>query len=321
MKATEKRIMWLLFILLGAIFLIVTGLTVTFLCNTNQQEVIISGQFALVGGRPVIIKEGNIFEYEKDETWRQLELAGKAKQVVRGEVLCVLYKDGGLYYGENLDLSSEVFPLTSAYNLYMANLALKLNDKEPFININQSIEYLGFRALLQNGDILYQGAGRYERYQMEKETPIFLSGSYILTAQGNVYCLNVNLEDDSSIVSTDLKCVYDGGDIVAISASETAARCLGLRRNGKVISWSDIGSLDVTGWRNVVAISQGFNYAVGLDNQGRMFYVDYNSISTEAVSKALKQWIDVAQIAVYSDTITGLKQDDSCVFLNISDYQ
>lgn len=320
MKAVDKRIKWLLFILLGVIFLI-AGVTVAFLCNTNQQEAKMPGQFALVGGRPVIIKEGNVYEYETDETWRHLELTGEAKQVVRGEVLCVLNKDGSLYYGEKLDLNTEVLPLTSAYNLYMASMALKLNEEEPFVNINQNIEYLGFRALLQNGDILYQGAGKYERYQLEEAPPIFLSGSYILTAQGNVYYLKEDLDGDSGIVSTDLKCVYDGGDIVAISASETAARCLGLRENGKVISWSDIGTLEVTGWKNVVAIAQGFNYAVGLTNKGSMLYVDYNSSSTEAVSKALKQWTDVVQIAVYSDTITGLKQDDSCFFLNLSEYK
>ncbi|NLO09648.1 MAG: hypothetical protein GX129_07215 [Clostridiales bacterium] len=71
-----------------------------------------------------------------------------------------------------------------------------------------------------------------------------------------------------------MKCVYDGMDIVTISASENAARCLGLRKNGTVISLSDISPLEVTDWKNVIAVQQGFNYAEGLKLDGSCLFLD-----------------------------------------------
>ncbi|ABX41259.1 RCC1 domain-containing protein [Lachnoclostridium phytofermentans] len=208
-------------------------------------------------------------------------------------------------------------------NLFYDSLQylLTLNKEEPFVYINENISYLGFRALLQNGDILYQGLGEYNRYQMKEESPVFLSGSYILTDQGNVYYLKTDIDGDSDIMNIDLKCVYNGGDIAVINASETAARCLGLRKNGRVISWSDIAPLEVTDWKNVIAIEQGFNYAVGLTAKGKVLYVDYSASSTEAVTKVLVSWTEVVQIATYSDTIVGLRQDGSCLFLDIAAYK
>lgn len=319
MKTIDRRIKLQMFILLGVIFLL-AGMAVVFLWNTNQQAAIMPGQFVLVRERPVIIKEGNVYEYGTDGIWRHLELIGEAKQIVGGEILCVLNEDGSLYYDNKIDLG-EGLPLTSAYALYMAEKALILNKDEPFAWINQSLEYLDFRALLRNGDILYQGLGEYDRYQMDEETPIFLSGSYIMTSQGNVYYLKIDTDGYSGIMNTDLKCVYDGKDIVTISASETAARCLGLRENGTVISFSDIAPLEVTDWKNVIAIQQGFNYAVGLTAKGSVLYVDYNASSTEEVTKALESWTDIVQMAAYSDIIVGLKRDGSCLFLDISVYK
>lgn len=318
MKTVGWRIKLQMFILLGVIFLL-AGMAVVFLWNTNQQAAIMPGQFVLVGERPVIIKEGKVYEYGRDGTWRHLELIGEAKQIVRGEILCVLNEDGSLYYDKIIDSGEEGLPLTSAYALNMAEKALILNKEEPFALINQSLEYLDFRALLRNGDILYQGLGEYDRYQIDEEPPIFLSGSYILTSQGNVYYLKIDTDGYSGIMNTDLKCVYDGKDIVTISASETASRCLGLRENGTVISLSDIAPLDVTDWKNIIAIQQGFNYAVGLTAKGSVLYVDYNTSSTEEVTKALDLWTDIVQMAAYSDTIVGLKQDGSCLFLDISE--
>lgn len=319
MKSVNRQLKLKIIILLVAIFLL-AGIAVFSLWNVCDQAAIMPGQFVLIGKRPVIIKEGNLYEYETDGTWRHLELSGKAKQIVRGEKLCVLNEDGSLYYEKETDLGKEL-PLTSAFNLYMAEKAIILNKDEPFTWINQSLEYLGFRALLRNGDILYQGMGEYESFQMDEETPICLSGSFILTSQGNVYYLETDTDGYSGIMSTDLRCVYDGKDIVAISASESAARCLGLRKNGTVISWSDIDPLEVTDWKNVIAIQQGFNYAVGLTVKGKVLFVDYNAGSTKKINEALDSWTDIVQIAAYSDTIAGLKRDGSCLLLDISAFK
>lgn len=319
MKAAGGRIKLLTFILSG-IILLLAGVAVVLFMNTNQKVAITPGQFVLIGERPVIIKEGKVYEYETEGVWRNLGLIGVAKHIVRGEKLCILNEDGSLYYEMGTD-SEEGLPLTSAYTIDMAEKALTLNKEESFSWINQSLEYLGFRALLKNGDILYQGLRGYERYHMEEETPVFLSGSFILTSEGNVYYLDIDTDGDTGITNTYLKCVYDGKDIVTISASESAKRCLGLRENGTVISWSDIAPLEVKDWKNVIAIQQGFNYAVGLTSKGRVLYVDYNAESTEKVTKALDLWTDIVQIAAYSDTIVGLKRDGSCLFLDISVYK
>lgn len=319
MKITDLSIKWLMFILFSIFFLAVV--VVALIRNSDQKGAFVPGQFALVGGRPVIIKEGYVYEYGADGAWRKLEQIGEARQIVRGEELCVLKTDGTLYYGKKLDINAEILPLTSAYRLQMAIMALKYSHEEPFVYINQSIEYLNFRALLQNEDILYQAEDQYDYFKMEEDIPMFLSGSFILTEQGNVYYLKTESDGYRGVMSTDLECVYDGGDIIAISASETAARCLGLRKNGKVISWSDVGPLEVTGWKNVIAIEQGFNYAVGLTDRGSVLYADYNSNNTKAVTEILEQWTDVTRIASNYDIITGLKKDDSCYFLNLSEYR
>jgi len=319
MKVEKRRIKLQMGIILAFTFLL-AGITMFFIWSNNKQAVITAGQFTLIGDKPVIIKKGKVYEYEADGVWRQTELAGKAKQIVRGEKLCVLMEDGSLYYEKETDLEEEL-PLTSAYSLYMAEKALKVNKEEAFAWINQSLEYLGFMALLRNGDILYQGPGEFERYRMDKGAPIFLSGSYILTSQGNVYYLEIGTDDSNGTMSINMICVYDGKDIVTISASESAARCLGLRKDGTVISWSDIAPLKVMDWKNVIAIQQGFDYAVGLTAKGRVLFVDYNTSTTEKVTKALEMWTDVVQIASYSDTIVGFKRDGSCLFLNIGEYR
>ena len=319
MKSVNRQLKLKIIILLVAIFLL-AGIAVFSLWNVSDQAAIMPGQFVLIGKKPVIIKEGNLYEYGTDGTWRHLGLSGEAKQVVRGEKLCVLNEDGSLYYEKETDLGEEL-PLTPAFNLYMAEKTLIINKDESFAWINQSLEYLGFRALLRNGDILYQGTGEYERFQMDDETPICLSGSYILTSQGNVYYLGTDTDGYSGIMSTDLRCVYDGKDIVAISAGESTARCLGLRKNGTVISWSDLGPLEVSDWKNVIAIQQGFNYALGLTATGKVLYVDYNAGSTEKIAEELDSWTDIVQIAAYSDTIAGLKRDGSCLLLDISAYK
>ena len=318
MRSVKLQIKRKALILLAGIF-IIAGIGLAFLWHTNQKAMIAQGQFALIGVRPFLIKDGKVYEYGTDEIWRQLEITGEAKQILRGENLCVLNKDGSLYYGGKLDLNLEKLPLTAAYNINMANMALKFNEEESFVCVNQNLGYENFRALLQNGDILYQGVKQYERYHMEEETPIILSGSHILTDEGNVYYFYTDRVDDN--LYTNLECVYDGEDIVAISASETASRCLGLRADGNVVSWSNINPLEVTNWRNVVAIKQGFYYAVGLTDQGRVLYVDYGLNNTEAINKALKMWTDVVQIDVNFETIAGLKEDGSCYILDITSYK
>jgi len=96
MKLADRRVKLLIGIILGVIFLL-AGMAVFFLWNKNKQTAITPGRFALIGDKPVIIKKGNVYEYETNGKWRQLELTGEAKQIVKGEKLCILNEDGSLY--------------------------------------------------------------------------------------------------------------------------------------------------------------------------------------------------------------------------------
>lgn len=233
----------------------------------------------------------------------------RSKTASVGETLCVLHTDGSLYYEGTLTTENSDGSNGSAYNLYMANLALALNKEEPFACINQNVEYYDFRALLPDGDILYQTIDEYAHYKMTDETPIYLSGDYILTEQGNVYLLDIDNMNDKTTIS--LTCMYDKEDIIAIDCCETASRCLALTKDGNVISFSDLAPLNTSNWKDVIAVAQGFSYAVGLTDKGKVLYADYDAENTKAVSKEVASWKNVVQIAVYYDTIVGLKEDGS----------
>lgn len=303
---------------LAVIFALCIGMAGCFR-DTKNSEINTINQFSLVNGMPVRIDEGSVYQYNADETWTVVELDGTAAQVFSGENLCVLMEDGGLYYGGATEISEdEEYPLTSAYGIEMIAKALEINKEERFLCINKNIEYLGFRVLLESGEILYQGLEDYERYHMQEETPVQLSGEFILTEEGNVYYLQI----DAASAYTKLEKVYDGGDVVAISASETAARCIGIKENGKAESWwINQDSLAVEDWEEAVAVCQGFYYAVALDGQGQVYYIDQNEEVTTSVSEALSTWSDIVEIAVLFETIVGMKADGSCLFLNIADYK
>lgn len=325
MKKKIKFKRWHIIALLCSIFLIAI-ITVIFLRNASHQTFKIPGQFAVIVETPVAIKNGNVYEYTVYETWKNLNISEKAKQVFDGENLCFLNEDGSIYYDQDIQqmeaLLKEAMPLTSAYSLYMTKKALELNEEEAFVSINDNIEYLSFRALLQNGEILYEDGDNYERLLME-EAPILLSGSYVLTEQGNVYYLDTESKGNSDIVVPKLTCVYEGGDMVIINACPTNARCLGLRRNGTVISFlvSEYNKPLETGeWKHIVAIQQGFYFAVGLTDKGNVLYVDNDKNKTEAINKELKKWTNIVEIAAPYETIVGLRKDGTCLSLNIAEF-
>lgn len=66
-------------------------------------------------------------------------------------------------------------------------------------------------------------------------------------------------------------------------------------------------------------IEQGFNFAVGLTEDGRVLFAGGDTSSSEAAEKALSTWKDMIQIAVYYDTIAGLTKNGECVFINLTE--
>ena len=166
-------------------------------------------------------------------------------------------------------------------------------------------------ALLQSGELLCKDEDDFKRVSLPGEIPAALSGGYVLTEGGNVYCMYDGIEN-----------VYDGGDIAAISASETAARCAGLKENGEaVLWWMDIEAPDVSEWNNLAAVRHGFNFAAGLRSDGRIDYADNSGQSTAAIQEALSRWPDVADLIAAGQSIVGVTEDGDCLFLDVNDYQ
>lgn len=313
-----KRIKRRMIFLIGTIVL-TAGLLWSCLFQGKREPEKIFQQFSISGGRPITLTEGKLYEYSVNGEWIPLLFGAEAVQIVRGEKLCVLQADGIICYAQDSSAEEENLPLMSGYRLYMVNEVLNINKAEPFICMNHSLEYPDFRALLQNGDILYQGMDSCERYHLEEEVPAFLSGSYILTEEGNVYHLDIDTDGNSGNMITELKCIYEGGNVVKIDASETSDRCLALLEDGTVISWSDSNPLDISRWKEIVEIEQGFNFAVGLTEDGRVLFAGCDTSSSEAAEKVLSTWKDMIQIAVYYDTIAGLTKNGECVFFNLTE--
>lgn len=266
---------------------------------------------------PLRIDNGVLYEYHTDtHAWSDMELDGMAAQVFSGEHLCVLMEDGSLFYdGQNLPPDEDSLPLTAGYGRYMAGKALEYNKTEPFLGVNGSLEYLDFMALLQSGELFCEEEDDFKRVSLPGETPAALSGSYVLTEDGNVYCMHEHMYDG-------MENVYDGGDIAAISASENAARCAGLKENGEaVLWWRDIEAPDVSEWNNLTAVRHGFNFAAGLKADGRICYADNGGQSAAAIQDTLDRWPDVADLMAASSLIVGVTEDGDCLFLDVNDYQ
>ncbi len=294
-------------------------------CQSNVQ-VNSPNQFAIVYDTyesAVKIEDGHIYQYEADDTWTDIGITGQASQVFSGEYVCVLMEDGSLYYdGMTVVPTEEVYSNLAAYGIFMAGKALEENETEPFVSVNQNMEFPGFRALMQSGEILYDNwEGEYKRFVLPEETPVFLSGEYVLSEEGNVFRLHADTDGFGRGPYTKLEQVYDGGDIAVISASETADCCIGIRENGRVVVWGEHQEGRETDWKNIVSVKQGFYCAVGLDAKGKVYYTDEKEKTTAKINEALSSWSGIKEIAVCGDLIAGMKEDGSCLFLHISEYK
>lgn len=306
-----------------AIFALLVGMTGVSL-HAAQREAKAPNQFAILwryseekdtsDAIPLKIEDGTLYEYAADDgTWAAIALDDRASQVFSGENLCVLLEDGSLVYDglTEVPTDGEHVPLMSAYNIMMSGKMLEYNEEERFLAVNQNLEYLDFRALLASGELLCMDLDDCRRISVPEGKPAALAGSFLLTEEGNVYYMY-----------GDEKKLYDGGDIASISASETAARCTGLKENGEAVSfWLDVEAPDVSEWKNLAAVRQGFYFTVGLDLDGRVYYADGDPAREAAVSEALRAWPNVTDIAVSCEMIVGLTADGECVTLDVGEYQ
>lgn len=254
-----------------------------------------------------------MYRYE-DAGWSYAGYSEPIRQLTAGEALCALDADGNVIFEGDLTLSEDM-PLTSGYYVETAQDLIDLNQTTPFAEIGGNM-MLGPRALLEDGSILLPIGDRYEPYTMD-ERPIALSDDFILTEKGNVYQLRV-----VNSAGPDLRCIYDGGDITAISGSKNTGQCLGVTKSGGAISWNTSGNAtfdipSVSGWTDVVMVRQGFHFALALTKTGEVLYAGPSGENTERIGNELNKWSDITSISISGMTVYGLRSDGSCLSMEL----
>ena len=123
----------------------------------------------------------------------------------------------------------------------------------------------------------------------------------------------------SAVISGNVVAVgdnYDGQcnvtgwrDIVAISAA--GARTIGLKSDGTVVAVGDntYGENDIGGWRDITAIAAGYGHTVGLKSDGTVVAVGWNDDGQCNVSG----WSDIVAISAGFWHTVGLKSDGTVV--------
>lgn len=274
-------------------------------------------QFEIADGTPYCVKDGDLYRYEGGG-WSEAEHPEQVRQLVSCDLaLCTVDKDGTVFYGGELPDPMEFRSLGSAAAFDMAHHLMELNSSTSLVGLSGDIA-LWPNALAEDGTIFLAvpALNHYERYTME-DRPIELSDEFVLTEQGNVYQLQIVNFDQP-----DLRCIYDGGDITSISAAYGTGQCLGLKKDGTVLSWNESGRKNfdipsVAEWTNVRSVKQGFHFAVGLTEKGEVLYAGCMG-SNEKIGSQLKAWGKIEAIAIYGMAVYGLKPDGSCVSMEIN---
>lgn len=274
-------------------------------------------QFEIEDGTPYCVKDGVLYRYE-DGHWSEAEHPEQVRQLVSCDLaLCTVDQNGTVFYDGELPDPMEIRSLTSAAAFDMAHQLMELNSSTSLVGLSGDIA-LWPSALAEDGTIFLAvpALNHYERYTME-DRPIELSDEFVLTEQGNVYQLQIVNFDQP-----DLRCIYDGGDITSISAAYGTGQCLGLKKDGTVLSWNESGRKNfdipsVAEWTNVRSVKQGFHFAVGLTEKGEVLYAGCMG-SNEKIGSQLKAWGKIEAIAIYGMAVYGLKPDGSCVSMEIN---
>lgn len=143
---------------------------------------------------------------------------------------------------------------------------------------------------------------------------ISMGGNHTVALKNDGTVLATEFNRETAVLSFgyDGQCsVYGWTDIVALSAGH--AFTVGLKSNGNVVMCGDLGNRNtkrnVKGWKNVVAISAGKFHVVGLKADGTVLATGLNDDGQCNVSG----WKDViAVVAGYYHTV-GLKSDGTVV--------
>ena len=128
----------------------------------------------------------------------------------------------------------------------------------------------------------------------------------------------VGLKADGIVVavgSNDGRCDVSGWkDIVAVSAGFSYT--VGLKSDGTVVAvGSNDGRCDVSGWKDIVAVSAGFSYTVGLKSDGTVVAVGSNDGRCD-----VSGWKDIVAVSAGYNHTVGLKSDGTVVAVGDYNY-
>ena len=101
--------------------------------------------------------------------------------------------------------------------------------------------------------------------------------------------------------------VQDWTDIVDISSGPYYT--IGLKSDGTVVSTLHNAKYDVSGWKNIVSISGGYDHMLGLTADGTVVAVGNNEYGQCDVS----QWTDIVAISAGNRHSLGLRSDGTIV--------
>lgn len=281
--------------------------------SISQAPVLPPEQFAIVDNVPFLVSEGVLYRYEGGRRWRRLAGDGAVKQLLSGEELTGLDETGKLLFRQDASRDeADWTPLSAGYTRHMRQRLLEINENERFSCVSGMP---GWLAVLEDGTLLVPSSGEYARVRLP-QAPAALSGPFVLTEDG---CVFLCPPDGAGPTGTaEPVPVYGGGDIAAISASLTSGECLGLRTDGTVAAWDTSGYFDplpVSGWEGVASAAQGFRFAVGLTEEGRILFAAHHA--PQETAEALAEWRDITRIAVSGTTVWGLRSDGSCLSLEV----
>ncbi len=164
--------------------------------------------------------------------------------------------------------------------------------------------------MLEDGSIIVPMIDEHQEFALDiTEEILMMSGSYILTELGNVYRISV---DDMIDFSVEAELVYDGADIEYISGD------VAITKDGKALVFSDKRIPDVSGWKDLVQVTRGFNYAAGLTSKGKVLFAHADEEKSTEIQAKFKSWDDIIGIEAYFSSVYGVDKNGEVFVVDFS---
>ncbi|MCM1327737.1 MAG: hypothetical protein NC243_13755 [Lachnoclostridium sp.] len=304
--------------------------------ETNQVSTFEVDSFEIIAGRPFILQEGMAYSRTEDDNWERYgdweNLTGLYEEEYfvaldsEGTILCEGYPD-----------EEENLPLSAGYARYMKNKLLELNREYAVAALNAGGSGEDWRALLEDGRVMVfmpmqDGESEYKEVPIEGETVAALAGDYALTDSGKVYKGTINSKDvvadtnGDGVMETETeksfewKILVSDKSVTDIYASRTSGIGVGINEDGTVDLWKPQDNhweIDLSQWENISEVSVGFNYVLGLTQDGGVLYAAADKENESKINKLLQDKKNVTHIASAYQTIALLYRDGTVEMMDV----